>query len=63
MPLITRSSGISEGDLSQAFEEITTAAVLDTKYAMPYERNRPIYVARGFKVPLEEAWAAGKYLI
>jgi hypothetical protein len=37
--------------------------VLDLKYAMPYERNRPIYIARKFKVPPEEAWAAGKHFI
>jgi 4-amino-4-deoxy-L-arabinose transferase-like glycosyltransferase len=62
-PEVVIAVGISEEDLRNAFDEVETAAVLDLKYAMPYERNRPIYIARKFKVPPEEAWAAGKHFI
>jgi hypothetical protein len=31
-------------------------------YAMPYENNRPIFICRGLRVPLQEAWPRFKRL-
>lgn len=35
----------------------------DSKYTMPYERNRPILLCRKLKIPLREAWDRSKTLI
>lgn len=35
----------------------------NSKYSMPYERNRPIYLCRKLKIPLREAWDRSKILI
>jgi hypothetical protein len=45
----------------ESMERIGTTP--DSKYSMPYERNRPIYLCRNIKIPLEQAWKRSKMLI
>lgn len=52
--------GIPEEALRQSFAEVERAAVLKSVYAMPYEAQAPIMVARRLTRPLDEAWRAGK---
>jgi len=40
-----------------------TAARSSAAFAMPFERNLPIWVCHGWKIPLEEAWRRGKHFI
>jgi hypothetical protein len=47
--------------LSQYFESVEQAAVFTCKYCMPYENNRPIYVCRNPKFPVEEVWPQFKH--
>ncbi len=35
---------------------VETAATFGVAYAMPYETNRPIFVCRGLRVPLDQFW-------
>lgn len=48
--------GVPERDVGRVFERYAEAARTDCEYAMPYENGRAIYVARGPKVPLAQAW-------
>ncbi|HRZ46160.1 MAG TPA: hypothetical protein P5555_13300, partial [Candidatus Paceibacterota bacterium] len=48
--------GVPEKDVARAFERYAEAARTDCDYAMPYENGRAIYVARGSKIPLAQAW-------
>jgi hypothetical protein len=56
--------GIREQDLREVFDEVTEAArTPDGEWSMPYERALPVWVCRGWKVPLAEAWAGSKLYI
>ena len=50
-----------EGKAFESFERVGSTP--DHPYAMPYERNRPIYVGRKLKIPMSEAWARSKDFI
>jgi hypothetical protein len=43
-------------DNQSYFEEVRQAAVIRHPYAMPYENDLPVYIARNPKVPLTEVW-------
>jgi hypothetical protein len=47
-------------DLSGSFESVTPGRAWSCKYCMPYENGTWIYVARGLKFPMEEAWPTTK---
>jgi len=47
-------------DLSEAFESVTAAEPWSCKYCMPYENGTWIYIARGLKFPMEDAWPTVK---
>ncbi|MBI2620200.1 MAG: glycosyltransferase family 39 protein [Ignavibacteriales bacterium] len=53
--------GGEEEDHLRAFENVQRAGVSVCTYCMPYENNLPIFVARGLKVPLDEAWSSTKH--
>jgi hypothetical protein len=38
------------------FRSFAVAGRIDASYAMPYETNKPIYVLRGMKMPLQTYW-------
>lgn len=50
-------------DLRELFESVTEAARSTAPYAMPFERNIPVHVCRGWKIPLDEVWRAGRMYI
>jgi len=43
-------------DNSQFFEEVVQVETARSRYAMPYENNLPIFIARGPKLSLADAW-------
>ncbi len=45
------------------FEKVDQAAVTKCEYCMPYENNRPIFIARKLKVPIKEIWPRTKHYI
>ncbi len=47
----------------EAFRTCEEHGRLESPYAMPYEKRRPILVCRGLKVRLDEAWRAGRHFI
>jgi 4-amino-4-deoxy-L-arabinose transferase-like glycosyltransferase len=47
-------------DLSDAFESVTPGPAWSCKYCMPYESGAWIYVGRGLKYDMEEAWPTTK---
>ena len=53
--VIIRIGGSFE-DLEKDFESVTEAAVFNSPYAMPYEKNVTIFVCYGLKYPVSEAW-------
>lgn len=55
--------GGSMEDHLEEFDEVTLAATHVAAYAMPYETDLPIYICRGLKVPIQEAWPAVKMYI
>jgi hypothetical protein len=52
---ITISLMNKEG-LLRFFDEVTQVGIIERKYSMPYENNRPIYLCRKPKASLREAW-------
>jgi hypothetical protein len=47
--------------LQQQFQSVAAAAVFDCRDCMPYEDDKPIWVARGLRVPLAQAWPSVKH--
>lgn len=41
---------------SELFEDVVEVEVVRSRWAMPYETDLPIYVARRPRRPLEDAW-------
>lgn len=50
-------------DYRQYYESVAQVAIHTHEYAMPYERDLPIFVCRGLKVPLAQIWPAAKRYI
>jgi hypothetical protein len=50
-------------DHEQALEHVTEVARFAPRWNMPYERNLPIFVGRGWKVSLRENWVREKRFI
>jgi hypothetical protein len=48
--------GGSRKHYAKLFRSSQVAGFITARYAMPYETDRPIYVLRGMKVPLERYW-------
>jgi hypothetical protein len=48
-------------DARQEFDQVQVEGVAGHPLAMPYERNLPILIARGFHADLAKAWAEGKH--
>jgi 4-amino-4-deoxy-L-arabinose transferase-like glycosyltransferase len=48
-------------DLSSAFESVEPAGQTKCKYCMPYENGAPIFIARGLKVDIQQAWPTVKH--
>ncbi len=47
-------------DLSGGFESVQAAGQTSCTYCMPFENNAPIFIARGLKAPIDEAWPGAK---
>lgn len=47
-------------DLSDAFESVTLGPAWSCKYCMPYESGAWIYIGRGLKFSMDEAWPTVK---
>jgi hypothetical protein len=56
-------AGQRRARLEAVFSSVTEVARSLSPYAMPYETDQRIYVCRGLKVPLPEAWRLGKHFI
>ena len=54
--------GGSTSHYAKLFRSYHVAGRIDSRHAMPYETNRPIYVLRGLKVPLQRYWPRVKHL-
>jgi hypothetical protein len=49
---------------ARTFESVERVGTTpDSKYSMPYERNRPIYLCKKLKIPLREAWGRSREII
>ena len=48
-------------DLKQGFTDVQQVAVNKCQYCMPYENDLPIFLCRGIKAPIEQAWPTTKY--
>jgi hypothetical protein len=56
--------GGDKAKLEQTFETVQELdARLNTRYAMPYENGRPLYLCRGLKMPVETLWPLLKQYI
>jgi hypothetical protein len=53
--------GGSEERLGELFETVERAATIDCGLCMPYENGRPVWVARGPRISLEELWPRLKH--
>ena len=42
--------------LEEIFESVIEVGVVDHPLAMPYERQKPLHLCRGIKVPIHELW-------
>ncbi len=48
--------GGSDEGLRRLFETVERAGTVDCRYCMPYEDNKPVWVARGIRQPLPQVW-------
>jgi hypothetical protein len=48
--------GGGEEGLRRRFESVERAGTVDCDYCMPYEDDKPLWVARGIRQPLSEIW-------
>jgi hypothetical protein len=48
-------------DLASGFESVELAGQTKCKYCMPYENDAPIFIARGLKVDIQQAWPTVKH--
>jgi hypothetical protein len=55
--------GEPRADLERSFASVTLADSVRCEHCMPYERGRPVWICRGMRVPLREAWAGVKEYI
>ncbi len=47
-------------DLSASFDSVEDQGAVYCQYCMPYENGSRVYIARGLKMPMEEAWPTTK---
>ena len=47
--------------LEESFESVELGATVDCGRCMPYENNTPVWIARGLRRPLSEAWPQVKH--
>ncbi len=52
--------GLRGEDLVPSFEKVMPAGASYCKYCMPFENGLPIYVGRGLKMDIREAWPGAK---
>jgi len=55
--------GIRKDRLDELCSSVEQRATVVSPYAMPYETDLPIYVCRGLKIPIAEAWARLKRFV
>jgi 4-amino-4-deoxy-L-arabinose transferase-like glycosyltransferase len=48
-------------DIAPAFASVEPAGSVKCTYCMPYENGAPVYIARGLKIPMEQAWPTTKF--
>ncbi len=48
-------------DHRQAFRDVRQAGEIRCGLCMPYENNRPVWIARGLAAPIEEIWPGTKH--
>ena len=53
--------GSSEESLSRRFETVDRAGTVTCRYCMPYENDKPVWIARGIRQPLAEIWPSLKH--
>jgi hypothetical protein len=49
--------GVHREDLERGFASVVLADSVRCEHCMPYERDLPVWICRGLRVPLREAWA------
>ena len=52
--------GFPEEAVRGAFAQVEYAATIESDWAMPYESNQPVLVARGLLRPMAEAWESAR---
>ncbi|HEU4929996.1 MAG TPA: glycosyltransferase family 39 protein, partial [Candidatus Krumholzibacteria bacterium] len=62
-PLVYVIIGQDRDDLESTFTEVREVARTGARYAMPDETNVPIWICRGIRIPLAEAWERGRMFI
>ena len=55
--------GAPREDLERDFASVTLADSVRCEHCMPYERGRRVWICRGMRIPLREAWARVKAYI
>jgi 4-amino-4-deoxy-L-arabinose transferase-like glycosyltransferase len=55
--------GASEKDLTMFFDSVTQVGVTHCRYCMPFENDRPIFLCRHLKQPLDQVWPRLKFYL
>ena len=63
VPRVYLIVGQDRDDLESTFTEVREVARTKARYAMPDETDVPIWVCRGIRMPLEDAWRRGRMFI
>ena len=55
--------GVHRADLERGYASVTLADSVRCEHCMPYERDLPVWICRGLRDPVREAWARVKMYI
>lgn len=55
--------GGSKDDYLRTFSQVDEAGSIHSEYAIPYENNLKIFICRGLKLPIKEAWDKARFFI
>lgn len=50
-------------DHLKALKSVAQKGIIQSRYAIPYENNLPVFVGKGFKIPVEVIWKSEKNFI
>ena len=59
----TAKEAVTTAQMAREFASVERVGTIPGRHAMPYERDLPIHLCRGLRVPLAGAWRGARFYI